>query len=111
MTIWDPTSGYALCRGLQPSGQHQLLDISSDGKWAVAAGAKDVTFLDLSKAITADARTPEAALSWSELISGARIQDTEIVGMPSAEWLSRWREFRLSHPEPLIDPPIVQPSL
>ena len=108
LQMWDAREGNPvtpLCP--TATGEIPSLDISSDGRWALIGGDADqFAVIDLKMLTETAQGSPEVELRWAELVSNTRVNGSTIVNLTSTEWLERWRQYRLEHPEfhPFDDP-------
>jgi WD40 repeat protein len=100
--VWAGAGGQPVCRPVGLGGRGLSLDLTPDGRYAVAAGfGGRVTVLDL-RGLTApaDGSSDELTLR-AELSSGQRIADNGGVAFLTAgEWFGRWTEYRRRTPPP-----------
>jgi serine/threonine protein kinase/WD40 repeat protein len=101
LQLWDAPTGYALSRSFTiPRSWHIQLDISSDNRWLVAAGAlQTFQVVDLAALTAARSADPQDLLVWGEILSNSRISGATTALLTNGEWLARWRQYRARHPE------------
>src|SRR5262249_43284127 len=98
--MWEFTTG----KPVSPifylgKGSAHTLAISPDGDRALTAvGLPALAWIDLSPLSASDNQDLDDLCALAEMAAGQRIQDGDLVGLTSDEWLARWRTFRLRHP-------------
>jgi hypothetical protein len=87
------------------------LDVTPDGRYAAVGGFMDaLKVFDLGDLFARNELDADDLCTWTELVSGQRVQEGGGVNCLTAEqWLQRWRDFRSRHPDyPKMD--VAAPS-
>ena len=96
LRVWGAATGEPVAPPILLGGKGLTLDISPDGRFAVAAGfSKHVTVADLA-GLTMPTRGDANELDLrAELASNQRITPSGgLAYLTTEEWLERWREHR-----------------
>src|SRR5262249_5340226 len=103
LRLWDgAATGQPVCRPVALGGKGLTLDLTADGRFAVATGfSSQVTVLDLHALTTPAEGSPDELTLRADLASGQRIAANGGVSFLTAdEWMDRWREYHGRHPLP-----------
>jgi WD40 repeat protein/predicted Ser/Thr protein kinase len=74
--------------------------ITPDGHYAVLAGsAAALTAVDLSDLRAGEDLDLNDLCVLGEILSGQRLQEGDVEGLTTQDWLGRWRDFRERHPD------------
>jgi WD40 repeat protein len=98
--ISDAATGRPVAPPIKLGGLGLAIDVSPDGRWAVAGGFMTrLTVLDLEALTRPADGTPGQLLRRAELMAGRRIDaHGGVVTLTADEWRDRWEEYRRSPP-------------
>ena len=97
--IWEWHTAKPVTLPIPLSTQGGSVVVTPDGKFALFAGpAPAVHAFSLADLYEpGDLSLDDLCLS-AELLSGHRIQESDVAGLAAEEWLDRWQRFRKRHP-------------
>jgi WD40 repeat protein len=97
--IWDWHTAKPVTPTIPLTTHRASVAVTPDGKFALFAGLAPAvhaySLADLYE--PGDLSLDDLCLS-AELLSGHRIQESDVAGLTAEEWLDRWQRFRKSHP-------------
>jgi WD40 repeat protein/tRNA A-37 threonylcarbamoyl transferase component Bud32 len=98
--VWDCATGKPVSPPFELGGWGWSALVTSDGRHAVVPGWRRVLHVfDLADlARPADLSVDDLCVL-GEILSGVRINEGDVTGLTTQEWLERWRGFRQRHPD------------
>lgn len=97
--VWDSTSAKPLLPAVQTGGYLAVGAILTDEYRAIGAGQSGyVHSFRLLDYLEPDERSTDELRLFGELIAGHQVWQGDTIGLTSAEWLERWRQWRKLHP-------------
>jgi WD40 repeat protein len=98
--VWDCASGKPVSPPLELPGWGWNALVTPDGRRFVVAGwATDLYVFDLADLYRPADLDVDDLVVLGELLSGLRINEGDVTGLTTGEWLERWRGFRQRHPD------------
>ncbi len=94
--VWDVASGRPIAPLIPLAGLGLSLDLSPDGRFAVAGNlSKQLLVLDLAALTRPAEGSPDELTRWAELQSNRRIAPNGgVVTLTTDEWMTRWKDHR-----------------
>jgi hypothetical protein len=99
--VWELATGKPLLPRLDLKAREGGKSVSPavGGERAVASvGMDGLLSIDLADLSAPESLDPDDLCALAELASGQRIQEGDLAGLTSEEWLARWQGFRRRHP-------------
>ena len=98
LRVWERSTGTLVTPPLPVSAACWAIEVSSNGRYAVATGlgteANVFRLADLYPAAQPDLSD---LIRWCEILSGQRLDGGQLVRLSDGRWLSLWRQYRASH--------------